>query len=210
MVFVADWFLETNDVLQDPKYFPEPVPAGGFSAQALPSGPDFPTENTQRLIVSLLYAARRRAVITTPYFIPDEALLQALEAAVLRGVEVHLVVSEKWDQLLVGLAQRSYYEELLELGVQIHLHRGKFLHAKHLSVDDKVALIGSTNMDIRSFELNAEISLLFYDEKLADRLRMEQERYFAGSLQLNQEEWDKRPYVVQLCENLARLLSPLL
>jgi cardiolipin synthase len=125
-------------------------------------------------------------------------------------VEVHLVVNKVADQMLVSLAQRSYYQELLESGVKIHLYKERFLHAKHVSIDSDVALIGSSNMDIRSFQLNNEISLLIYDSGLTNQLAVEQERYFVGSELLTREEWDKRSSAVRLLENLARLLSPLL
>lgn len=164
----------------------------------------------QRLVVALIHGARERIVITTPYFIPDEALLQALHTAVLRGVEVHLVVSRKSDQVLVGLAQRSYYGELLRAGVKIHLYRRKFLHAKHLSIDGAVAMIGSSNIDIRSFVLNAEISLLLYSAEAANRLRAEQDRYIGHSDELTEAGWAQRPLWVKVPQNLARLLSPLL
>src|SRR5262249_19256238 len=120
-VFVGDWYLETEEVLDGVDIFPDPVHTGGVAAQTLPSGPSYPAQNNRRVVVSLLYAARKRAVITTPYFIPDEPLLLALKTAASRGVEVHLIVSRQQDQLLVGLAQKSYYEELLEAGVKIHL-----------------------------------------------------------------------------------------
>jgi cardiolipin synthase len=110
----------------------------------------------------------------------------------------------------VSLAQESYYEELLEAGVQIHLYRTNFLHAKHLSVDDSVALIGTSNLDIRSFALNAELMLLIYDTGVTSRLAAEQERYFAGSRLLTLETWRQRPFVKKLAQNLTRLLSPLL
>ena len=209
-VFVADWFLETQEVLDSPQNFPELVGAGSVTAQVMPSGPDYLTANVERLVVSLVHSAQRRVVITTPYFIPSEALLHALDTAVRRGVEVHLVVSLIADQLLVSLAQRSYYEELLAAGVHIHRYRERFLHAKHLSTDDTVAVIGSSNLDMRSFMLNAEVSLVVYDASVAMRLRAQQERYFAGSEPLNKEEWAARSGVSKVCENLARLLSPLL
>src|SRR5262249_50006280 len=209
-VFAADWFLETSEVLDGEAEFPCPEIAGSVAAQALASGPAFPTQNNQRLIVALVHGARKRVVLTTPYFIPDEPLLQALQTAALRGVDVHLVVSEKGDQLIVHLAQGSYYEELLEAGVHIHLHRGKFLHAKHLSVDDSVAQIGTSNLDIRSFALNAEVMLMIYDSGLVARLAAEQERYFANSRLLTLAAWGQRPFRSKLAQNLARLLSPLL
>jgi cardiolipin synthase len=160
--------------------------------------------------VALVHGARERVVLTTPYFIPDEALLQALQTAVLRGVEVHLVVSRLADQLLVSLAQKSYYAELLRAGIRIHRYREKFLHAKHLSIDGEVTLVGSSNMDIRSFVLNAEVSVVFFDRGVTARLRAEQERYFAASDLLSAEGWDNRRLAAKVCENLARLMSPLL
>jgi cardiolipin synthase len=209
-VFAADWFLETDEVLDRESDFPSPEIAGSVPAQALPSGPDFPTQNNQRLIVALVHGARKRVVLTTPYFIPDEPLLQAMQTAAFRGIDVHLVVSEKADQLFVSQAQKSYYEELLEAGVRIHLYRKNFLHAKHLSVDDSVALIGSSNLDIRSFALNAEVMLMIYDSGLVARLGAEQERCFANSRLLTLAAWRERSFGSKLAENLARLLSPLL
>src|SRR5262245_17191592 len=127
-VFAADWFLETNEVLAGEAEFPGPEIAGDVAAQVLPSGPAFPTQNNQRLFVALVHGAGRRVVLTTPYFVPDDPLLQAMQTAVLKGVEVHLVVSERGDHPVVALAQESYYEELLEAGVGIHLYRKGFLH----------------------------------------------------------------------------------
>jgi cardiolipin synthase len=209
-VFAADWFLETNEVLDGEGEFPGPVIAGNIPAQALPSGPAFPTQNNQRLIVALVHGARKQVVLTTPYFIPDEPLLQALQTAVLRGVDVHLVVSDKADQLFVSLAQKSYYEELLEAGVRVHLFGNNFLHAKHLSVDDSVALIGTSNLDIRSFALNAELMLMIYDRAVTAQLAAEQQRYYANSQLLTLKVWQQRSFASKLAQNLARLLSPLL
>jgi cardiolipin synthase A/B len=209
-VFAADWFLETNEVLDGEAEFPGPAIAGDVPAQALPSGPAFPTQNNQRLIVALVHGAEKQVVLTTPYFIPDEPLLQAMDTAVLRGVEVHLVVSETGDHPVVALAQESYYEELLEAGVRIHVYRTNFLHAKHLSIDDSVAVIGTSNLDIRSFELNAELMLMAYDGGVTARLATEQVRYFANSNLLSLPTWRQRSFSRKVAQNLARLLSPLL
>src|SRR5262249_13100106 len=207
-LFAADWLLETNEVLDGENEFPAPEIAGAVPAQALPSGPAFPTQNNQRLFVALVHGASKQVVLTTPYFIPDEPLLQAMQTAALRGVKVHLVVSEKGDFSIVSRAQESYFEDLLEAGVQIHLYRKTFLHAKHLSVDDSVALIGSSNLDIRSFALNAEVMLMIYDSGLAARLAVEQERYFANSRTLTLTEWRQRSFGTKLAPNLARVLGP--
>jgi cardiolipin synthase len=209
-IFAADWFLETNEILDGEAEFPCPQITGGIPAQALPSGPGFPTQNNQRLFVALVHGARKQVVLTTPYFIPDEPLLQAMETAALRGVDVRLVVSEKGDQPIVSLAQKSYYEELLEAGVKVHLYRAGFLHAKHLGVDGLVAMIGTSNLDIRSFALNAEVMLMIYDCGVAGRLAEEQQRYFANSSLLTATTWAQRSFGGRFLENLARLLSPLL
>ena len=120
------------------------------------------------------------------------------------------MVSEKGHQRIVSLAQDSYYEELLEAGVQIHLYRKNFLHAKHLSVDDSVAVIGTSNMDIRSFVLNAELMLMIYDPGVAAWLAAEQQHYYANSDLLTLAEWRQRPFPSKVAQNLGRLLSPLL
>ncbi|MBX3415144.1 MAG: cardiolipin synthase [Pirellulales bacterium] len=209
-VFASDWFLETGEILDGEREFPCPTIAGDVAAQALPSGPAFPTQNNQRLFVALVHGAARRVVLTTPYFIPDEPLLQAMQTAAKRGVDVHLVVSETGDQAFVTLAQESYYEELLEAGVHVHQFQQNFLHAKHLSIDDAVALIGSSNLDIRSFALNAELMLVIYDRGTVARLAIEQERYFRESRLLTHEGWRQRSLGRQLLQNTARLFSPLL
>jgi cardiolipin synthase len=209
-VFAGDWFVETAEVLDSPEIFPFPERIGPNAAQVLPSGPGQPTENNQRLFVALIHGARERVVITTPYFIPDEPILQAMQTAVLRGVEVHVIVSRRADQLLVALAQRSYYGQMLEYGIQIHLYQPRFLHAKHMSVDNQIALIGSSNMDIRSFQLNNEISLIFYGADVASRMHLEEERYLRRCKQLDLARWVRRPRVAKIAERIARLLDPLL
>jgi cardiolipin synthase len=209
-IFAADWFLETNEVLEGEDIFPGPEIAGSIPIQALASGPDFPTQNNQRFIVALIHAARKQIKITTPYFIPDEPMLQALQTAVLRGVDVHLVVSETEDQVLVSWAQRSYYEELLEAGVKVHLYQKNFLHAKFLTIDDHIGLVGTSNMDIRSFVLNAEHILVIHDPGMTSRLKTEQQRYISNCRSLALQHWRQRPFRIKLAEHLARLMSPLL
>lgn len=208
--FVADWFLETEQVLDSAGLFPELPAQGNIIAQVLPSGPDYPEASVERVIEALIHGARERVVITTPYFIPNEALLHALGTAVLRGVDVRVVLSKPVDQILVHLAQQSYYTELLDAGVRIYLYRDKLLHAKHLTIDDGIALIGSSNIDFRSFTLNSEVSLVMFDRNMTEQVRDEQERYFAASDLLSAKRWRARPLRSKVVENIARLLSPLL
>jgi cardiolipin synthase len=209
--FLGDHYLETEEVLDRAELFPDLKPAGDSAAQLLPSGPGYGQENGRELIISMLYEARRRVVITTPYFIPDEPFLNAICAAGRReNVQVHMVVSKHANQLISQLAQRSYYDDLLEAGIQIHLYRPHFLHAKLLTIDDHVALTGSTNMDIRSFALNAEINLLIYDRQVVEQLKVVQEDYFRNSDLLTREQWSKRSVSEKMAHNTARLMDSFL
>jgi len=209
-MFLADHYFETGKVLDPKELFPKLTGAGNSPAQVLPSGPGYGQENGRELIIAMLYAARERIVITTPYFVPDEPFLQAISAASLRGIEVHLVLSMHANQRITQYAQRSYYDDLLKVGIWIHLYCPRFLHAKHLTIDDDIALIGSTNMDIRSFALNAEINLLVYDRAVVQQLRAVQERYFANSDLLEAATWNRRSLTSRVVQNTARLMDSFL
>jgi cardiolipin synthase len=209
-VFAEDWYLETGEFLDDPRYVPDPQIAGDVAVQTLPSGPGYPRENNQRLIVALIHAANRRIRIVMPYLVPDDALLQALQTAALRGVDVTLVVPLQIDQYLVGLGQRSYYDELMEAGVRICRYGKRFLHAKCVTIDDAIAWIGSSNLDIRSFALNAEVVVLVYDGRACAAVAREQMRYIGDGEMIDPDAWRQRPLPIKVAENLARLLSPLL
>jgi cardiolipin synthase len=209
-VFLADYYQETNTALNGLEMFPEASQSGQSVAQVMPSGPGYGRENGQELMITLLYAARSRVVLTTPYFVPDEPFLEAMCSAARRGVAVHLVVSRHANQMLTQLAQRSFYDELLAAGVQIHLYEPRFLHAKHLTVDDDIALVGSSNIDIRSFALNEEISLLFYGPGVVAELRRVQEGYFARGAPLTAEQWSRRPLAARTMQGVARLADSFL
>jgi cardiolipin synthase len=209
--FLADHYFETGEVFDRLETFPDLEETGNIPGQLVPSGPGYTSENGRELIISLLFAARSRVVITTPYFVPDEPFLHAIRAASQRpGVEVHLILSMHANQLISQLAQRSYYEDLLNAGISVHLYRPRFLHAKHLTIDDHIALIGSTNMDIRSFALNAEINLLMYGPAVVRQLRAVQERYFSESDLLSASVWSPRPLTAKVIENTARLMDSFL
>lgn len=209
-ILLADYFIETGGTLEMDRFFPKIPAAGCAAAQMLPSSPGYQRENGAELFIALIYAARQRVVLTTPYFVPDEPFLAALRSATRRGVEVRLIVSSHGNQTLTQFAQRSYYEQLLTAGVHVHLYRPHFLHAKHLSVDDSIALLGSTNLDIRSFALNAEVSLILYDRDAVQRLRAVQERCLADSDELDLASWQQRPLAQRVLQNLARLADSLL
>jgi len=215
MVFVTDWVIESGEdvatAAKDLRPAEEPPPPSGtLDCQVIPSGPGFPVENNLQLFLNLLYSARERIIITSPYFVPDDSMLRGLMAATARGVHVELFVSEIGDQGLVWHAQRSYYGALLKTGVRIYCYPAPYiLHAKHFSVDDEVALIGSSNMDMRSFGLNSEISLMVRSRSFVAQMRGVEQDYRTISTELTLEEWEKQPLARTTLDGLARLTSAL-
>ena len=207
-VILMDWCLETNET--PPQSLPVPAKCGSAILQLLPSGADYPLEGFQTLLVWQLHEARKRAIIVSPYFIPDQDVVSALQTAAARGVKVDIVVSQVVDQRLVNLAQRSYYDELLTCGVRIHEFRNYLLHAKNVSIDGDLGLIGSSNVDLRSFQLNEEVSLLLLDRSSVASLEKIQRNYLKQSDSLDLEQWRRRGHPAMLAENLARLGAPLL
>ena len=210
-VFLEDWFFETGDVLRSDELLPAPRYDGGPDVcQVLPSGPGYPRKNAHEMLVHLMHEAEQYIGIATPYFVPDESFLNALTNAVTRGVATHLIVSNPTDGWLTAAAQCSYFEDLLEAGVRIHLYRPHFLHAKHLVIDQHVAVIGSVNMDIRSFALNEEVALLVYGPAVVGRMRDLQQRCIADSFTLDAAQWAARPRLQRILQNTARLADTLL
>ncbi len=214
-VFAMDWFVESGELLDRSAHFTprEPQPLGGSvnALQLVPSGPGYPTEPNHRMFLALMYAAEHTITITSPYFVPDGALLMAMTSAVYRGVRVELFVGEKADQFVVGHAQRSYYEALLEAGVHVYLYPAPaVLHAKYMTVDDAVGAIGSSNMDYRSFALDYEIMMLGFDGNLVGLLKGHDEHYRRVSSELTLEQWQRRPWHEKSVNNVCRLASALM
>ncbi|WP_432398369.1 cardiolipin synthase [Pseudarthrobacter sp. L19] len=210
VIFATDWLSETDESLEHQLgHRPESVP-GHITAQVVPSGPGFITENNLRLFNTLIYSAQHKLSICSPYFVPDDSLLYAVTTAAQRGVDVELFVSEKGDQFLVHHAQQSYYQALLEAGVRIYLYKAPFvLHAKHFTVDNEVAVLGSSNMDMRSFSLNLEVSVMMLGEDIVSRIREVEETYRGISRELKLEEWMQRPKRIKYIDNVARLTATL-
>jgi cardiolipin synthase len=205
VIFATDWYCESDEMLEV-QVPAEPV--GDLDCQVVPSGPGYERENNLRLFVSLVHAAQKKIVITSPYFVPDDAMLYAVTTAAESGIEVELFVSEIGDQFLVHHAQRSYYEELLEAGVVIRMYeRPIVLHSKHFTIDDEVSVIGSSNMDMRSFTLDLELSVMVRGGDFLDRMREVEAEYRAHSRQLTLEEWTARSPWSRVLDNVARLTS---
>lgn len=193
-LFVTDWYSETGELLTSSREQADDAHRQGrMLCQVARSGPAFKIENNLALFNTLIYYAQRRLSITSPYFVPDESLLAAITTAARRGVAVELFIGEIGDQFLVFHAQHSYYADLLEAGVRIYRYPAPaILHAKHMSVDEQVTVIGSSNMDIRSFQLNLELSLMICSQPFADQMRTVESQYRRISHELTLFEWQQR------------------
>jgi cardiolipin synthase A/B len=209
-VFALDWDAETGESLIEQITPPEDYPPGEQSMQLLPSGPGYLTIPNLRLFTALVHRAQHRLSLTSPYFVPDDSLLEAITTAAYRGVAVELFVSEQADQFMVQHAQASYYEELLEAGVRIYQYpKPIVLHAKFFTVDDVVGVIGSSNMDYRSFGLDYEISLMGTDASFVADLQRVSDQYRSVCHELTTSEWEGRPWRKRYVDNVMRLLSAL-
>lgn len=213
IVFASDWYTETGENL-GPELLvdleADEEARGGALVQVVPSGPGFPDENNLRLFNDLIYQATERLVICTPYLVPDDSLLYAVTNAAHRNVDVVLLVTKKADQFTVQHAQQSYYQALLEAGVRIYRYpEPDVLHAKFMIVDDDVAVLGSSNMDQRSFSLNLEVTLMLVDDQTVARMDQIFNDYCAISEPLDLQEWVRRPWHVKYLDNVLRLTSAL-
>lgn len=213
-VFSVDWYTESGERLHADRYFqqvPHTEVGGSVNAfQLVPSGPGFTTEPNLRLFTALIHRSQRRLSIVSPYFVPDESVLLAVTTAAYRGVAVELFVSEQADQFMVDHAQSSYYQALLDAGVTIWLlPKPAVLHTKCFVVDDEVTVLGSSNMDMRSFGLNYEISLMAFGGDVITRVSDLVDDYRDRCRPLSREEWAERSWMRRYVDNAMRLTSAL-
>lgn len=180
------------------------------SLQLIPSAPELTGHVIYETLVCAIFAAKKQVVITTPYFVPDDALLLAITTAAKRGVKVILNVPKKVDSLLVRFASQAYFEPLLSAGVQIYLFNAGLLHAKILCVDDDYCLFGTVNMDMRSFYLNMEVSMAIYNRTMTQQMLTCQHEYLRQSEPLQRDGWQQRSFGAKFLDNAIRLFSPLL
>lgn len=209
-VFADDWRFETKKELKGAAYFPEQPLAGTIPVQVVPSGPHQEDALLRDCLVEALHTARRRVILSTPYFVPDESFMAALRLAALRGCEVDLIVPLKSDKRMCDLVARSHFTELMHAGVRIHLHTKGVLHSKTMTVDDEIALVTSANLDIRSFYLNFELGVLLFERDATARLRFCQTKYLEDSQRVNSELWKGRSSWRRFVERAAGLWSPVL
>jgi cardiolipin synthase len=209
-VFIEDWAFETEEELRGDDIFPYLEPTGDMPAQAVPTGPSQVSVALPRVIMAAIHSAQERIVITSPYLVPDQSTMLALAMAADRGARVDIVLPYVSDHPLVSAAGRAYFDDLLESGVNLYLHGPGMLHSKTLTVDDAFALLGSSNLDIRSFYLNFELNVLMYGPQITRQLRTIQLKYLTEAKPVATQEWKQRPASRRLAESAAMLASPLL
>ena len=213
-VFAVDWQSELYDAPKEQAVLTSSdlaaEEAGHEVVQVLPSGPGFSTEPNLRVFNDLIYQASERIIVCSPYFVPDESLLMAMTTAAYSGIDVELYVNEKSDQFMVGHAQRSYYTSLLESGVKILQYPAPMiLHSKFMVIDNNVAVFGSSNLDMRSFGLNYEITLLTGANPIVEQLTKIAAQYREICIPLQLEQWSRRPVRQRYLDNVFRLTSAL-
>lgn len=210
-LFLADWnFCCDNKLDPHERFFQQANIPEKIFVQIAASGPDSIQPSILYAILQTIYLAKKEIFITTPYFIPGDSVLEALCVAALSGLDVKLLVPGTCDSRLVNAASQSYYHQLLEAGVQVYLYQKGFVHAKTIVTDGQLSMVGTANMDYRSFELNFEVNAIVYDKNIAGQLRQLFLEDLEQSKQIDKEEWLNRPGYVKFPEKLARLFSPVL
>jgi cardiolipin synthase len=209
-VFASDWAFETNQLLDVPVPANIPMVDGGFPMQVVPTGPVAATESYRRVLLAAIQYATQRLVLTTPYFVPDDPTMVSLLMAADRGVEVTLIVPLNPDHFFAAAAGRSHYTTLLQAGVSIYLYKPGLLHTKAVTADDTLAIFGSANLDVRSFHLNFELSIMLYGSSATAPIRAAQQTYLAQSEKLDLQQWLARPLIKQYADEAVSLISPLL
>jgi cardiolipin synthase len=210
---IGDWTLETGEPIHDlieQAGLHLVKSQGPADMQVIPSGPGETGDGLLQMLLALINAAREELVITTPYLVPDDSIIFALRGAAGRGVKVSLIVPQKVDSFLTRYASRSYYDELLDVGVEIHLYRDGLLHTKSITADGTMSMFGTVNLDMRSLWLDYEVALFVYEPEFTKELRALQQTYINRSDRLDPTVWVSRSFGQRFLENALRLASPLL
>ncbi|NBX76283.1 MAG: hypothetical protein EBQ92_06995, partial [Proteobacteria bacterium] len=209
-IFLEDWAYTTGTVISSPERAPSAAGVGNSIIQLLPTGPDELPHSLEKILMALIHASQKRITLLTPYFMPTESIALSLEAATRRGVEVEILVPRKSDHWLVDAASKSWYWDLLQGGIKIWETTESFIHAKQVTIDGSVALIGSANMDERSFRLNFECSSLIFDEAKVSLLEEGFLHRLSQARKLLLEDFSHQGFFSRIREGLFRLVAPLL
>lgn len=210
-VFLSDWnFCSSENIPVNSDYFPfqEMEEPDSLYAQIVSSGPDSDLPNILYAIIQAVNLAQKEILLVTPYYIPDTSLQEALIIASLSGIDVKLLVPKKGDSKIVNTATQSFFEGLLKAGAKIYLYEKGFVHSKVFVIDGKLASVGTANLDMRSFDLNFEVSALIYDEETATEVRDSFYEDLKDSVEITYEQWQQRPKIRQIGEKIVRLVSP--
>ena len=209
--FLLDWRFASKEEFQfDRKYFPELEPKGKTSIQIVSSGPDSKWSSIKDGYFKMISNARQKVYIQTPYFIPDDSILESLKIAALSGIDVRIIIPSKPDHPFVYWASLSYMGELLKAGVRFYIYNNGFIHSKVVISDDVLSSVGSANLDIRSFELNFEVNAFMYDEEINKKITDKFIDDLNFCKEITMEEYEKRSFIIKFKESISRLLSPIL
>jgi cardiolipin synthase len=209
-IFVADWHYTTKEALVTDEYFPEIEASGENIVQVIASGPDQPKGVLHQFLFAAVGAARHSIHVITPYFVPDRSMVLAFQSACYRGVHVRLLLPAQSDHRVVLWAGRSYYQELIEAGVEILEIGDMMLHSKVVIVDEQWAMVGSANMDVRSFSLNFEVTAVLYSEAPVRILEGDFAELCSKATRIHADEITTRSFFESLAIGAARMASPLL
>ncbi len=208
--FFEDWYFVKQTLVDDAMYYPEPKREGSVLMQTVVSGPDMQWESIMQIFVKSFALATKRIYIETPYFLPPESLMNALQSAALSGVDVRIILPRKSDAIVTLYSSYSYLDQLFKAGIKVFLYQPGFIHSKVTVVDDDISFVGSANMDFRSFEQNFELNTIVYDKGVASELISMFMKDLENSQEVVDAEWKKRSYGQRFKESVARLFSPLL
>ena len=209
--FLLDWRnASREDITFEERFLSPPQITGNVGMQIVSSGPDSMHEQIKQGYIKMINSAKKSILIQTPYFIPDESIMEAIRIAALSGVEVKIMIPNKPDHPFVYWATYSYVGELLRSGVKVYTYEHGFLHSKCIVVDNTIASVGTANFDIRSFKLNFEVNAFLYSREVAQRLADDFEKDLHLSYELTRDLYYDRPTYIKFKESIARLFSPIL
>lgn len=209
-VFIEDWHFATQEVLEGPLWFPDQPISGSAWARAVPDGPEETLDRVQTLIFGALSTAQKTIRIQTPYFIPDPVMISAIQVACFRGVQVQILIPKTSDQPWIYWATQSMLWQIISAGCQVSLSQGPFDHSKVFIQDQDWVLLGSSNLDPRSFRLNFELNVECFDAKLATTLQARFDRMWNQAQPVLLQDLENRSIGVRLRDGVMRLFSPYL
>jgi len=208
--FISDWFFVDRNMLTEKRYFPTPKISGKNLVQLVDAGPDTEWMSIMHGIYFAITTAKAYIYIQTPYFMPTEVILTAMETAALRGLDVRLMLPKKSDTSMARSSNASYIQVMLNAGVKVYLYDNGFLHSKTIVIDDMISTVGTSNMDFRSYEQNFEVNAFIYEKETALKLKTIFFNDLAFSTEITEEQWRKRPRIKKINESFSRLFSPMM